>query len=53
MAQAEAVMSIATLLAGGVRISEQAKDALSVFGDNLSDFTTVISRLIRKLDDDG
>jgi hypothetical protein len=52
-AQAEATLSIAETIAGGIRLSEQAADAMAGFEEQAELLASAISRLIGKLDDLG
>jgi hypothetical protein len=57
-AQVEATLSIAVMLADGVKLSQQARQAMSEhaaameeFGVEISPFTTALNKLLRKLDE--
>jgi hypothetical protein len=52
-AQAEATLSIAGMLADGVRLSLQAEGAMEDFNDHLGAFTSVVRQLTGRLDDFG
>lgn len=52
-ARAGATLSIAEMLADGVRLSLQAERAMDDFGEQLGAFTSALRRLTDRLDDIG